>query len=88
MRFFKGKKTLKNVVNDGSKDYTRDGLYKPKQISDERMTGGDLSKTKKNMNQKLDLEEIQLKNIVAKNPALKEIRQKKILIQVRLVYTL
>ena len=40
--------TLKNVVNDGSKDYTRDGLYKPKQISDERMTGGDLSKTKKN----------------------------------------
>lgn len=31
---------------------------------------------------KLDLEEIQLKNIVAKNPALKEIRQKKILIQV------
>jgi hypothetical protein len=30
---------------------------------------------------KLDLEEIQLKNIVAKNPILKEIRQKKILIQ-------
>jgi hypothetical protein len=45
---------LKNVVNDGSKDYTRDGLYKPKQISDERMTGGDLSKTKKNKAQAIE----------------------------------
>ena len=45
---------MKDVVNDGSKDYTRDGLYKPKQISDERKTGGDLSKTKKNKAQAIE----------------------------------
>lgn len=30
---------VENVNEDKQKDYTKDGLYRPKQISDQRMTG-------------------------------------------------
>ena len=38
---------LKSVIADVSRDFTRDGLYRPKQISEDRKTGGDLDKNRK-----------------------------------------